>query len=81
MCSVVVLYWGVFGKLVVSRYFQNVILQEAVSVFATSVAIEQVTLIAEPRSVRYLLLVPATIVAAVTTSFQWKVSLAESFGR
>ena len=62
----VVLYWGVFGKLVVSRYFPNVILQEAVSVFATSVAKEQVTLIAEPWSVMSLLLVLVTIVAAMS---------------
>ena len=62
----VVLYWVVFGKLVVSRYFPNVILQEAVSVFATSVAKEQVTLIAEPLSVTSFLLVLVTIVAAMS---------------
>ena len=51
------------------------ILQEAVSVFAASVAEEQVTLIAELRSH----ISPAGNNSG--SSFQWEVCLAESFDR
>ena len=58
------------------KWLPNMILQEAVSVFAASVAEEQVTLIAELRSH-----ISPFAGNNSGSSFQWEVCLAESFDR